>query len=407
MAQLGAGLGKGLSEQIPKEVERYRLSQGLQDLSQSQNLTPEQYMAKAFAIPGMTPAMAEQFGQLARMRARGQNLGGVGEEQQIPKQFPHPIQENPQQGNTPSSVTKSEDVLAIEKGYIPPTQDQKFKEAGKIYNENPARWGGDPERAINYIKEKYAALKDISQAHEKRHENLTNLQNTVKDNLSKYAKGLGVDIPSRSYSDIEENALEAVKNGMTEEAAMRKYGKELDEISREFKSLDEIGTWGLITNPRQSKQSLNSIQKSAKKRGVSDIRNLAETIAKKQNVSYPTAYSFADPIKDHPETNSFIQKLPYNLGPLLGLTQKNTERILPKLADLIKKEKVSPMTAYHYLQEKNYDPLLLKDYLNKHRDKLELTPFQTDQLNKTVPLIPFLNDFWMSIFGGIEYGGIE
>lgn len=67
--RIGKGLGRGLSEQIPKEVERYKLSSGLRSLEQEVgNLTPLQQLTRLSSIPGVTPQMVQSFGELARIQ---------------------------------------------------------------------------------------------------------------------------------------------------------------------------------------------------------------------------------------------------------------------------------------------------------------------------------------------------
>lgn len=67
--RIGRGFGQGLSEQLPKEVERYRLSSGLRNLEQeSGNLTPLQQLTRLSSIPGITPQMVQSFGELAKIQ---------------------------------------------------------------------------------------------------------------------------------------------------------------------------------------------------------------------------------------------------------------------------------------------------------------------------------------------------
>lgn len=65
--KLLTGAAKGFAEQAPKEMENYRLSKSLNNLSQqSNNLTPLQFASKAFGSYGITPQMVATLGELAK-----------------------------------------------------------------------------------------------------------------------------------------------------------------------------------------------------------------------------------------------------------------------------------------------------------------------------------------------------
>lgn len=90
--RVGGGIGKGLAEQIPKEVDRYRLSQGLQQLERdSGNLSPIQNLTRLASIPGALehPQLIESFSKLAKEQATRRNLVNKGkgkEATDVPKQ---------------------------------------------------------------------------------------------------------------------------------------------------------------------------------------------------------------------------------------------------------------------------------------------------------------------------------
>src|ERR1700722_4340775 len=72
--RLGQGLAKGLSETVPQEIERARLSKGLQSLEkESGNLSPMQFITRAAAIPGITPQTLQSLTELSKQ----QNLGSA------------------------------------------------------------------------------------------------------------------------------------------------------------------------------------------------------------------------------------------------------------------------------------------------------------------------------------------
>ncbi len=68
-ARFGTGFAQGLSEQIPKEIERYRLASGLKNFAQNAgNMDPMQQMAELSGIYGITPQMIQSFGELAKQQ---------------------------------------------------------------------------------------------------------------------------------------------------------------------------------------------------------------------------------------------------------------------------------------------------------------------------------------------------
>jgi hypothetical protein len=69
VGRLGKGIGKGLSEQVPKEIERLRLSSGLKNLAEkSEGLTPLQAYAQFSSIPGITPAMIQALPEILKQQ---------------------------------------------------------------------------------------------------------------------------------------------------------------------------------------------------------------------------------------------------------------------------------------------------------------------------------------------------
>ena len=57
--RIGTGIGKGLSESLPKEIERGRLQQGLYQLGNQQGLSPFQQFSALASLPGVSPQIIQ------------------------------------------------------------------------------------------------------------------------------------------------------------------------------------------------------------------------------------------------------------------------------------------------------------------------------------------------------------
>lgn len=75
--RIGTGLGQGIADQLPKEVERGRLASGLRNLEQEQRLTPFQQFSRLAAIPGITPQMIQSGSELLRQQGIRQSFANA------------------------------------------------------------------------------------------------------------------------------------------------------------------------------------------------------------------------------------------------------------------------------------------------------------------------------------------
>ena len=122
--RIGSGVGQGLAEALPKEVDRGRLSQGLQQFEKdSANLSPMQQMARLSAIPGITPQMIQSFAELAKQQnirnAYGKGRRGT---EDLPERTPRPDLQGVRFANLPENVPQR-------KGYVKTPSDFATEEA--------------------------------------------------------------------------------------------------------------------------------------------------------------------------------------------------------------------------------------------------------------------------------------
>ena len=77
--RIGTGIGKGLASQLPEEIGRGRLSEGLKQFEQDyQTLSPMQQIARLSAIPGVTPQTVQSMTELARFQNQANAYGKSG-----------------------------------------------------------------------------------------------------------------------------------------------------------------------------------------------------------------------------------------------------------------------------------------------------------------------------------------
>ena len=238
--RLGKGLGQSLSEQLPKEIERTRLSSGLRKLEQEKDLDPMQFLTRAIGIPGITPQAIESLGKLAQQRLKAQALSKFGEEENKPSVFPEmggAIAGKEGNGENAPSITTRTPIEATLNPYIPKSFTDIQKRAAEMYNANPAFFQNDPSQAIQAATQEDAQEQAINQALQGQRTNEQNVQSTVTSALRNQFESLGAKVPSNVYSKIENEAIQAVKSikdggrGLTEQQAMKEYGNKLDKIS--------------------------------------------------------------------------------------------------------------------------------------------------------------------------------
>jgi hypothetical protein len=425
--KLGTSLGQGLSEQLPKEVDRFRLSQGLKKFSEdAPNLSQMQQLTRLAQIPGALehPQLIQTFGALAQQQVRNAQFEKRQKEEEAlketPKKFPKREEGAIESSKSFSSLTKPEDLEEIQKGYITPSHDEIMREAEKRYKGNEQYFGNDPKNAINEVEQQVQSLVGINQQYQQQHKVLTDLQDNVVKRLQDYSGKLGVAVPATEYSKIEDKAIKAVLpkkqggEGLTEQQAMKKYGDELNNISMNYESINSLGNWGITgRSAKETISNLKALQKVFKERN--ETENLANKIISKNKVSPILAYAIADPVSDIKALNEAIIKLPPAYGwqkegnakdilerikggnPAIEKTLKISE----KLASLMGREG-SPLSVAYELQKKGYDPLTWLNYLSEKRKDLNLTEKQGRELDKPRNTFGTLNDWWLSVFSGLD-----
>lgn len=418
--RIGSGLGQGLGEQLPKEIERGRLSSGLENLNKQQNLSPQEYFTKALSIPGLLdrPQVIQSLENLARQRAV---MNSVQQQQQnVNNQLRNPAQNQRNIGGEPSgysSATTKEGVKATLNPYIPPSGPEIENMARQKLANEPYIYP-NIESARSAVNNEIAANTAQSNAQI----NKRNLQQDVQTKAQKELKDeiatRGANIPGRMMSNLQKQAIQDVKDEkLTENEAGIEYGKQAEKIDRDLSKVRGWGGIDLITNkPKDLFSSVRAIREKYPER--EDRRDLAEIMVGENGLSPQFAFGLMMPVNETPELNKELKSLP-NIKPriekavgLPGLAGLGFSK--PKSIDPISKTREispkllksmgttgSPLAAMYELEKKGYSPDEFKSYLLDH--KKQLTEDQYDELGLTQKgFSGLLNDIWFRSFTGIK-----
>lgn len=417
--RLGSGIGKGLADQLPKEMDRGRLASGLKQFEQeAPGLSPLQQATRLFSIPGITPQMVQVLPELLKQ----QNFAKAFTEQNQPgsqagTQPPaFPEQAQPPENQPTTGLTTRPGLEATRKGFIPKTYQQTISRAAELYKSNPQLYQNDPQKAVEAAFQEERQNQSINQSYQQQRAGEQNIQNAVQSNLSTQAGLLQAKVPPDVYSDIEQRAVRSVLpvgeggEGLTDQEAKIKYGKELDTISREYNQLRAVGNWTLPSQkPTEILRNLKSIRQSFKERG--DLRNLADSYISENGLSPGKAYYLAYPNSEIPELNKTLSKLP-DVNPTVSAkggyldkktTDYNPDAILQHISEKLAKDmgkEGSPLAISEDLQAKGYDPSIFLNYLDQNREKFGLTGRQIDELGKPRNFFPTMNDIWLFKLSG-------
>jgi hypothetical protein len=399
--RIGSGVGQGLAEQIPKEIDRSRLASGLEKFErESTNLTPMQGFVKALAIPGVAerPQIVQSLGDLQRQQSYLNSLKNQyqdqGKEQPKTKGYVPTEEEvnQPMKGQV-NTLATPEATAESYKTAIPPTEQEERKDAYQSFQKNPARYDYDFNNALNERKATTTRNSEIQQAYKNQEATAVDKETQAKAALKTEIDKLGLNnIPPKAKQKFEEKILNAILSekeggeGLTQENAIKKYSKEMDQANRNYLDLSSLSAWSPVDFNRRA----NALQKEFASRGEQQM--MMDKMIADQQVSPLYAAHKAYPLQK--EKIPTLNKLGVQVGSptIAGVS-------IPKMNDItyekLKKEmgkENSPLSIAYELQQKSQNPRGWLKYLDDHRDDLEV--WQADQLTKNLNVFD-IKDMWL------------
>lgn len=301
--RIGSALGKGYAEQAPKEFEHARLSQGLKQLGEeSSNLSPIEFLTKAYSTYGITPQMVQSLGEAAKFQRQKGALGRrVGNQNQMPSnQFQENIQNQPSfqeqttSQNAPEQIQQKNNANPQGRNLLQGATGQEG-----IVNTNPIReraLPGIPSTSEQLANRAYQLLdngevEDIKQAYElarqedqqrlslplaeqERDNYLEEVKRKTREQFDKELQTVFQTDENGIFKDISGDNLLKLYDGLerdiranpkvSKDKIIKNWREKAQEFARAKKSLQEFANAGLVNkmfNVRDNSRSLDSFQK--------------------------------------------------------------------------------------------------------------------------------------------------
>lgn len=392
---LGAGVGRGLAEQLPQEINRYRLKSGLRSLqakAQEGNLTPLDLQAELFTTPGLTPEMAQTIAPYiqsaiavaqrkkqregmgaqggAETGAAGQAAGGA-----VSPQAGQPMQE-PEAGHEPHRILSSPEAindlgekLYLTQPWLYPTLDKGIAEANRRYE----------KQQVDILK--------VNEAFDKTLEEFTH-----KDKKETYGQVLG-KLQQRFRQQAENDVLEG---RLSPEEAARKYGNQALNFAKTRINLTKKGKrFGWLTEGADRRfKAIDEMRHEYDKYGMGEA--FKEDLVGLVGTSVPGANQLAFPVQNHKEIFDDIKAY----KPKKESTEDFAKRIKPKL-----RSNDSIWSIALELEKNGGDAEKFVDEISRlnEMDKT-LNPRQENELQERSAK-PSLGDIYLSVGSKKQIGG--
>lgn len=417
--RIGKGFGQGLSENLPQEINRYRLSEGVKRLGENKNkLTPVQQAAELYGLPGgaeAAPSILPFFREQQQKNAALNRSKGRGN---VPVTGTQPTTQIPgDQGvNATPDVISREPTKLQENGLATPSQISRYKDSllQPATNEQinvlrdeilDSGMTQDPQQARNIAVQELDQNRLAQQA--KNESFRTDLNNRVKLSLQKGGLGDFQDVSGEIQRDLLDQGEYLVnERGYTPEKAAQKMDDillDLGKTATQTKTTGSMSNW--FTSTKSKINDLKNQRKEFEKYGFTEqFDNLASSA---MGITPQKLASVVDPVKNKEIDDTFDK---YNdvkpekkkgLGqfvelfetPMKTMKEKDLNRII---------ENIRPddniLSIEQKFREKGIDVNEFKNRITdlENENRVALTPKQKRELQKPLDNTMY-GDFWFDL----------
>lgn len=412
--RIGSGVGQGLAEQIPKEIENYRLRSGLKNIADEADegkLSPAQFLARTSGTYGITPQMVQSFGELAKNQAiRNVFTGNNTQEPVTPYNPKKPL---PQKGlrfseNEPG-VNIQNDINVSPNEYGQPqispnnplresavprppwTPERRKEEIGKLFQDFPYLTLPEAQAmaADNEARElaQPEAQRAIDNYYKQKQDEATNkFDEILGTKLQKSKEGVYSDITGEMKNNLirgMERELRENPKASVNDVANKWSEKALDMAKTKTQLNKLAGTFGVsdILNKKALNNKLKEYQESfAKANNQEEYFNLLKSDFK---MSPQGAASIAYPRNKGMKSYISGVKNPKSYDP--SLADPNARKQAIEIEKLITAND-SLLAIARDLREKVpfFDQTAFFEQLGNDKDQIGLTPRQQREIQEGV-----------------------
>lgn len=364
-----------MSEQLPKEVERTRLSSGLRNLGNSQETDPLKRLAEIYSVPGVTPEIANQVSQYVQSNQLRNATNRNGEPQNNTSISPMENREAMQNNSATANVPKFDRMSS---NYLTPsdaaTIDQR---AAQIQDQTGILFQKAQEVAQREDDKRVEAERGFEARNDLAEKEFNKYVDTATQKEAKDYSDIIGDMKNDYLTKLQND----VANGKSPRQASLDRSKELLDFAKARSALRSQGQsfWkSLFTN--LPTQQVTAAKKIYDKYDSPEL--LMNDLITYQKFSKPRASAIAFPPKE--QGAGFFSNLKRSNGAEVN-DAKVFDQALEKLSN-----KDSLQSFALQLQKKGYSPQGFLSYALKNSDKL--TARQSAELQNIGSFQPSMSD---------------
>lgn len=425
--RLGKGIGQGLSEQVPKEIERSRLSSGLKKFEkESHGLSPIQQFTRLASIPGFTAEHLYTLAPLLKQQGQREEAADRANRQaQKPaNQSGEPVGQEMEEPSYPEEATLAGEKRSLKslegtrKQLTPITgrdPQELFNEAARLSKQNPLTYPTAAD-ALPIVQANEATR--IQNLQEER--NVADTADKIQQNLrgrliatmggEKTAKGVEGTVQTKLLRNIEDD-LANPKNKLSEQQIIDKWASVGKRIAQAKTNLDARSKGGwlesashasagalgtaakLVSSGYLPKRIKDTIEETRKVYHEAEAdEEFQDIIAGKFDLTSAGSAYLAFP-RQNKDFNSYIGNAKVPKG-------SNPEKTAVGAADYFKDHITDEDSILSYamdLKKKGIDPQAFFERMRQNADAGLFTPNarQKNEFQKGYPNLPSLGDMYL------------